>query len=63
MSTTEPVLKRHEMLIDGQFAASAPPTAALVKRSKLKVYAGGDHGLCSTYTDQVNADLLAFIRG
>jgi non-heme chloroperoxidase len=51
------------MLIDGQFAASAPPTAALLKRSKLKVYAGGDHGLCSTYTDQVNADLLAFIQG
>jgi non-heme chloroperoxidase len=44
-------------------ADSAHLTAALVKGSKLKVYAGGDHGLCSTYADQVNADLLAFIRG
>jgi non-heme chloroperoxidase len=43
-------------------ADAAALTAALVKGSKLKVYAGGDHGLCSTYADQVNADLLAFIR-
>jgi len=38
-------------------------SAALVKGATLKVYKGADHGLCSTRKNQVNADLLAFIRG
>jgi non-heme chloroperoxidase len=38
-------------------------SAALVKGSTLKVYPGAPHGLCSTLKDQVNADLLAFIKG
>jgi non-heme chloroperoxidase len=42
---------------------SALLSAALVKGSTLKVYPGADHGLCSTHKNQVNADLLAFIRG
>jgi len=42
---------------------SALLSAALVKKSTLKVYPGASHGLCSTHKDQVNADLLAFIRG
>jgi len=42
---------------------SALLTAALVKGSTLKVYPGAPHGLCSTMKDQVNADLLAFIKG
>ena len=37
-------------------------SAALVKGSTLKVYPGAPHGLCSTLKDQVNADLLAFIK-
>ena len=38
--------------------------AKLVKDSTLKIYPwGAPHGLCSTLKDQVNADLLAFIRG
>jgi non-heme chloroperoxidase len=41
---------------------SALLTAALVKGSTLKVYPGAPHGLCSTLKNQVNADLLAFIR-
>jgi non-heme chloroperoxidase len=41
---------------------SALLTAALVKGSKLKVYPGAPHGLCSTLKDQVNADLLEFIK-
>jgi len=41
---------------------SALLTAALVKGSTLKVYPGAPHGLCSTLKDQVNADLLAFLR-
>jgi len=42
---------------------SALLSAALVKGSTLKVYPGAPHGMCSTLKDQVNADLLAFIRG
>ena len=42
---------------------SALLSAALVKGSTLKVYPGASHGLCSTLKNQVNADLLAFIRG
>jgi len=42
---------------------SALLSVALVKGSTLKVYPGVDHGICSTRKDQVNADLLAFIRG
>jgi non-heme chloroperoxidase len=30
--------------------------------STLKIYPGASHGLCSTHKDQVNADLLAFVR-
>jgi len=41
---------------------SAILTAALVKGSTLKVYPGAPHGMCSTLKNQVNADLLAFIR-
>jgi non-heme chloroperoxidase len=32
-------------------------------RTRDGVYPGAPHGLCSTLKDQVNADLLAFIRG
>jgi non-heme chloroperoxidase len=42
---------------------SALLSAALVKRSTLKVYPDASHGLCSTHKNQVNADLLAFIQG
>ena len=43
--------------------ASALLSARLVARSTLKVYPGGDHGYAQTHQDEVNADLLAFIRG
>jgi len=36
--------------------------AALVKGSTLKVYPGASHGLVSTHKDQINADLLEFIK-
>ncbi len=42
--------------------ASALLSSKLVKGSTLKVYPGAPHGMCSTMKDQVNADLLAFIR-
>jgi non-heme chloroperoxidase len=41
---------------------SALLSAALVKGSTLKVIPGAPHGICSTLKDQVNAELLAFIR-
>ena len=41
---------------------SALLSAALVKGSTLKVYPGAPHGLCSTRKDEVNAELLAFIK-
>lgn len=36
-------------------------SAQIVKGSKLKVYPGAPHGMCSTLKDRVNADLLDFI--
>jgi non-heme chloroperoxidase len=43
-------------------ATSAKLTAKLVKGSTLKVYPGLSHGLCTVNKDQINADLLAFIK-
>jgi non-heme chloroperoxidase len=44
-------------------ADSAYLAAKLVKNAVLKVYPGGPHGVAATHTDQLNADLLAFIKG
>jgi non-heme chloroperoxidase len=43
-------------------AASALLSAKLIKGSTLKVYPGLSHGMCTVNKDQINADLLAFIR-
>jgi non-heme chloroperoxidase len=42
--------------------ASAMLSSKLVNGSTLKVYPGLPHGMCSTHKDQINADLLAFIK-
>jgi non-heme chloroperoxidase len=42
--------------------ASAMLSSKLVKGSTLKVYPDFDHGMCTTHKDQVNEDLLAFIK-
>jgi non-heme chloroperoxidase len=42
--------------------ASAMLSSKLVKDAKLKVYKGAPHGMCTTLKDQVNADLLAFLK-
>jgi non-heme chloroperoxidase len=34
----------------------------LVKGAVLNVYKGAPHGMPSTHKDQINADLLAFIK-
>jgi non-heme chloroperoxidase len=41
---------------------SAMLSAKLIKMAKLKVYKGAPHGMCTTHKDQVNEDLLAFIK-
>jgi non-heme chloroperoxidase len=43
-------------------ADSALLSAKLVKNATLKVYKGAPHGLCTTLKQQVNEDLLAFIK-
>ena len=43
--------------------ASALLSSKIVKGATLKVYPGLPHGMCSTNKDQINDDLLAFIRG
>jgi len=44
-------------------ADSAMLAVKLVRNGKLKVYKGAPHGMCTTHKDQVNEDLLAFIKG
>jgi non-heme chloroperoxidase len=43
-------------------ANSAMLSAKIVKNATLKVYKGAPHGMCTTFKDQVNKDLLAFIK-
>ena len=38
-------------------------SAKIVKGAVLKVIPGAPHGMCSTLKDQINAELLAFLRG
>jgi non-heme chloroperoxidase len=41
---------------------TAKASDKLIKNSQLKAYAGGSHGICSTHKNEVNADLLAFLK-
>jgi non-heme chloroperoxidase len=43
-------------------ADSGMISAKLVKGAKLKVYPGAPHGMCTTRKDEVNEDLLEFVR-
>jgi non-heme chloroperoxidase len=42
--------------------ASALLSSKLVQHATLKIYPGAPHGLCTTLKEQVNTDLLAFIK-
>jgi non-heme chloroperoxidase len=42
--------------------ASALASAKLVKNATLKIYPGAPHGLTDTHKEQLNADLLAFLK-
>jgi non-heme chloroperoxidase len=41
---------------------SAMLSSKIIQDAQLKVYKGAPHGMCSTRKDQVNEDLLAFIK-
>ncbi|WP_458238428.1 alpha/beta fold hydrolase, partial [Pseudomonas sp. P5_A2_2] len=45
------------------YEAAGVSSARLVKGSTLKIYPGAPHGLTDTHKDQLNADLLAFLKG
>jgi non-heme chloroperoxidase len=38
-------------------------SAKLVKHAKLKVYPKYPHGMCQIHADEINADVLAFLKG
>ncbi len=42
--------------------AAALLSSKIVKGATLKIYPGAPHGMCSTLKDQVNAELLAFLK-
>lgn len=42
--------------------ASAKLAATLIKNAQLKIYKGAPHGMCSTLKNQINSDLLAFVK-
>ena len=42
--------------------AAAHSAVKIAPNARLKVYPGAPHGLCSTHKDQVNADLLVFLK-
>jgi non-heme chloroperoxidase len=44
------------------YADAAPLAAKLLKNGTLKIYPGFPHGMATTNAEQINADLLAFIR-
>lgn len=41
---------------------SAMLSEKLIKNAKLKIYKGAPHGMCSTLKDEINLDLLNFIK-
>lgn len=43
-------------------AAAGISSAKLIKNSILKIYAGAPHGLADTHKEQLNADLLSFLK-
>ena len=37
-------------------------SSKIVKGAEFKIYKGAPHGMCSTLKDEINADLLAFVK-
>jgi non-heme chloroperoxidase len=42
--------------------AAALQSSKLVRNATLKIYPGAPHGLAYTHKDQLNADLMAFLK-
>lgn len=42
--------------------AAGIASAKIVKNATLKIYPGAPHGLTNTHQDQLNADLLSFLK-
>jgi hypothetical protein len=60
---TVPVLVMHgdnDQIV--AYAGSAPLSAKLLRNSTLKTYKGFPHGMPTTNADQINSDLLAFLK-
>jgi non-heme chloroperoxidase len=45
------------------FADAGPLSAKLLKNAKSKFYPGFPHGMPTTHADQINADILDFVKG
>ena len=45
------------------YADSAPLAVKLLKQGELKTYSSFPHGCPTTHSDEINHDILAFIRG
>ena len=45
------------------YKASGPRSAELLRNGTLKTYKGAPHGIPTTNADELNADILAFVRG
>ena len=61
---TVPVLVMHgddDQIVP--YADAGPLSAKLLKNGTLKTYRGFPHGMITTQTETINADLLAFIKG
>jgi non-heme chloroperoxidase len=43
--------------------AAGRASAKILKNATLKVYPGFPHGMCTTNRKEINADLLAFLKG
>ena len=44
------------------FEVGGKASAALIGGATLKVYPGAPHGITDTHKEQLNADLLSFVR-
>ena len=44
------------------FKDAGARSAKIIKNAQLKVYPGAPHGMCSTHKDEINKDLLHFIK-
>jgi non-heme chloroperoxidase len=47
---------------DVPIGASALVSSTIIKNATLKVYPSAPHGLTNTHKDQLNTDLLAFLK-